>query len=164
MKSAAIILALSWAALLYLVSPARADTLDDSLRLLCGPRGAPIADLVRTEARRNRLHPVLLASVIAAESRCRPNAIGAKGEVGLGQLMPTGAGAGYTRAELLDPQTNLKLTAKHLAKCLLICGGFVPGGLSVYRGHRRCQDSKGSRKVLGLLDEAKRKQRQERRS
>jgi hypothetical protein len=147
---------LAWAALLYLVAPVHADTLDDSLRLLCGPRGDAIAGIVRAEARRNLLHPVLLASVIAAESRCRPDAVGAKGEIGLGQLLPTGAGAGYTRAQLRDPETNVKLTAAHLARCLLLCGDFVAGGLSVYRGVKRCKDSKGSRRVLGMVDEAKR--------
>lgn len=150
------LLLLAWAALFIAVPPARASTAD-SLRTLCGSRAVDLAPLVQATARRFLLHPQFLASVIAAESTCRPRAIGARGEIGLGQIKPDGsAAAGYTRAQLFDPATNLEATARHLARLHVLCGSFA-GALSVYSGRRKCRPSTYSRHVLGLLRAAERK-------
>jgi len=131
--------------------PARADTLDRVLRDLCGRRGTEIAPLVRESSHRFLLRPTLLASLIAAESRCRKDAVGARGELSLGQILPSGSAArGYTLEQLRDPATNVEAAAKHLARCLTLCG-FTAGGLSVYAGWRHCRESSYSRRVLGML-------------
>lgn len=141
------------------IGPARADQAQRTLRALCGTRGEAIAELVRMEAHRHLLHPVLLARVIAAESTCRPGADSGHGDIGLGQIrVGTAAAKGATREELEESSVNVRLTAAHLARCLTLCGDYVLGGLSVYRGYRKCRDSAGSRRVLGMVGAAKRMQ------
>jgi soluble lytic murein transglycosylase-like protein len=49
----------------------------------------------------------LLLRLIERESSFNPNAIGKIGEVGLLQVLPSSAG--MTRAELLDPETNIRV-------------------------------------------------------
>lgn len=144
------ILLLAWAALLFAV-PAKADQLDRALRRMCGKRGQPIAGLVRAEAHRYLLHPVLLAKLIAAESRCRSDARGALGELGLGQILPRGSAA-VPGLDLLDPATNVRLTAAHLARLEVLCGS-IAGALSVYAGHRLCRPTRYSRRVLSMLED-----------
>lgn len=122
----------------HCLGPARADQTDRELAKLCGPRGASIADLIRKEARHHLLHPVLLSQLVAGESTCRWWADSGLGDIGLGQIRLGGSAArGATRAQLLDPATNLHLAASHLDRLLLICGS-IPGALRVYRGHTRC--------------------------
>jgi hypothetical protein len=131
--------------------PARADQLDRAMHVLCGARGDAIVDTVRAEARHHLLHPIVLAQLVAAESRCKVEAKGAAGEIGLGQIKPDGSAArGRTVAQLRDPAINLHLTAAHLARLEVFCGGIV-GALSVYSGRRQCRESSYSKRVLGML-------------
>ena len=54
---------------------------------------------------------------IAQESGWNSQAIGSKGEIGLGQIMPsTGAMMGYSPTDLADPETNLNAAAYYLKK------------------------------------------------
>jgi soluble lytic murein transglycosylase-like protein len=146
-------LVLAWAALFFLVPAARGDQAGRALHALCGPRGDAIADMVRVEAHRHLIHPALLAAVVASESTCNPNAHSGRGDFGLGQIRLSGsANVGtFTAEQLRDPAINLRLTARHLSKCLTICNGYVLGALSVYRGVKRCRATDGSRRVLGML-------------
>jgi soluble lytic murein transglycosylase-like protein len=113
---------------------------------LC-PHGDVDVSLVEREAHRQILHPSLLMALIAHESGCRRKAVSGFGDYSYGQLRYGGSAArGATVAELMDPATNIRLTAAHLARVLTLCGGF--SGLSVYSGHSRCRSSKYSRAVL----------------
>jgi len=119
----------------------------------CGDRGEAIAPLVRREARRQLLRPGLLAALVVRESRCRAWAIGALGELGLGQLTrQTAAAVGVDPDRLLDPAANLDAAARYLARMILSCNGFVAGGLTRYsRGQSAgCEQSRYSRRVMAL--------------
>ena len=140
--------ALAWAALLFCVQ-ARADT-RDMLAIACGPGHGDLAPLVDREARRQFLRPVLLVAVIARESGCRVDADSGRGDHGLGQIRLGGSAAhGASVEDLLKPERNIELTARHLANCLTLCGG--PTGLSVYAGHRKCKSSHYARRVLATV-------------
>lgn len=133
----------------------RADTAS-AMRALCGARGAAIAPLV--DGQSQVVPALLLGALIASESGCKAHARSPVGlDIGLGQIRLGGsAGHGYTARQLLDPATNVRLTAAHLRRCIDTCGGYVLGGLSLYRGLRGCKDSKGSRRVMRLLEKAQR--------
>jgi hypothetical protein len=143
--------------------PARADTAS-AMRVLCGARGVAIIDRERgitlpesvdNEALTEGVPPMLLAALIASESRCKVNADSGNGDLGLGQLRVGGSAAyGYARREILRPWFNVYLTARHLGMWLRLCNGYVPGALSGYRGLRGCRDSKGSQRVLRLVHKA----------
>jgi len=151
MTTAVRIALLAWAALFFLVAPARAETTTQAaLSFLCGQSAIYLAPLVQTEARRQLLHPVLVAAVIAHESHCRADARSGRGDFGLGQIRVGGSAAHGAHAEdLLNPARNVELTARHLANCLTMCGGL--GGLSVYSGHKRCRSTNYSRSIVGAV-------------
>jgi len=141
-------LALAWAILLSGVC--RADAAR-AVSLLCPPGSAYLAPLVDSAARLYLLHPHLLVAVVAHESRCDPWAASGRGDFGLGQIRIGGSAAlGAAALELQGPALNLALTARHLARCLVLCGALGPA-LSVYSGHRRCRASRYSRAVVALL-------------
>ena len=70
--------------------------------------------------------PVLIASVINAESRFRPQIVSNKGAIGLMQLMPTTAKEvaielgilDFSNDDLLDPSTNILLGTQYLSNLL----------------------------------------------
>jgi soluble lytic murein transglycosylase-like protein len=119
------------------VGPARAGTTADALELFCPGKGH-LAGKVDLAARRHLLHPVVLAANVGAESGCRPEALNKKtGARGLGQILPGGS-ADRPGANLLDPATNLDLTARHLASLMVLCGN-LGGAVHVYHGYRKCR-------------------------
>lgn len=65
--------------------------------------------------------PELLLALAWRESRLRPGATGALGEVGLTQLHPRWVSR-QERARLADPEVNMLVAAKLLATALLMCG------------------------------------------
>lgn len=74
------------------------------------------------ECRENHLDPFLVLGLIKRESDFNPKAVGAGGELGLGQLMENTArviaenlGYAYEHEMLLDPEFNLKLTITQLS-------------------------------------------------
>jgi hypothetical protein len=131
--------------------PAHAETTTEAaLTVLCGPRAAYLAPVVGAEAHRWLLHPVLVVVVIAHESHCRADARSGRGDYGLGQIRVGGSAAhGADVEDLLKPDRNLELTARHLAGCLTMCGGL--SGLSVYSGHRRCGSTRYSRAIVDTV-------------
>ena len=140
--------------------PARAQSAADALAALC-PTRQSIAPLVEAAAAEEYVRPVVLVAVARAESTCDPSAVNRRtGALGLLQIMP-GRSADpdhLERGELLDPETNARLGAAHLRRCLNLCG-TLGGGLHVYNGGQRCKDwRKGTyaRKVLGLIAQARR--------
>ena len=92
--------------------------------------------------------PDLLAALAFRESSWRTDAIGARGELGLFQLLPGVALAGETRADALDPEVNARLALAHLrraqAMCALLGRGDVATALGMY-GSGRCLAYRGSR-------------------
>lgn len=78
-------------------------------------------ELMDKAATDHNIDPVLLRSIVLAESGGVKTAYSNKGAIGLGQLMPdTAAGLNgqqrLSRAEIEDPATNLSLTAKYIAQ------------------------------------------------
>ena len=76
------------------------------------------------------LDPNLIVAVIMAESNGNPNSVSNKKAVGLMQLEP--ATAGLTRAQLLDPATNINAGAKYLSQQLTNTGGNLTQSLANY--------------------------------
>lgn len=93
-------------------------------------------DLARRIIRHSRdagVDPLLTASVVARESRFRPQARGAVGEVGLMQVLPVAAAAaGVSQAELATVDGNLRAGTRYLAQQVERYG--VSRGLAAYNG------------------------------
>jgi hypothetical protein len=158
------LLLIAWSLLFFVVPAARADQTSVALRQLCGPRGDAIADLVRENSRRFLLHPVILASVIAAESPgCIDHGVGAHREVCLGQVIPGGAaatspllGRKFSRRELLQLDVCIYVTARYLSWNERTCPKGPEFWLTGYNQRHGCKRSHYARRVLGLLKMAQR--------
>ncbi len=88
-----------------------------SLRAMTGPaRARTILAAISVLARRNRLDPALVEAVAWAESRLHPDAVSAKGAVGVMQLMP--ATAAQMGIDAHDWRTNVAGGAALLARLL----------------------------------------------
>lgn len=73
--------------------------------------------MVRTEAASRGLPPEIADAVATVESGYQPDAIGAVGEIGLMQVLPSTArmlGFGGTNKELAEPQTNIRYGVDYL--------------------------------------------------
>ena len=111
------------------------------LAALCGPGSLGLAPHLNHAAHVHHVRRALLAGLIRTESHCDPLAIGAKGELGAGQIKPgTWAAGTYTREQLLTPRYNLLATARHLRRLINLCGGSELHALYVYSGRRYCRD------------------------
>jgi hypothetical protein len=130
---------LAWAIFLSCIGPARAQTAAESLSVLC-PRHGDLEQVIDAAAAKHRLQPVLLTALILAESSCEANKVNKHTRCyGLTGIKIDGS-ANYQHrepAELMDPETNVELGARHLARCLSICGS-LGGALRVYHGNKRC--------------------------
>ncbi|MBQ9754719.1 MAG: lytic transglycosylase domain-containing protein [Lentisphaeria bacterium] len=82
---------------------------------------------IHRAAARHRVPPQLVRALIFQESRFDPNARGYKGEIGLMQLLPSGAVADWARInkvaepgedELFDPVMNLEIGCWYLGRAL----------------------------------------------
>ena len=98
-----------------------------------------LCELVSKEAERVGLDPALIDAVIKVESDYRPEAIGAAGEIGLMQVLPSTArllGFNGNDKELADPATNIRLGVTYLAAAWSLAGGDLCRSLMKYRaGH-----------------------------
>jgi len=82
----------------------------------------PYAQIVRGHARNYRLDPALLAAVIYAESKFRPDARSSSGAVGLMQLLPDTAkgiavhtgGTQFRVSDLTNPELNVRYGSWYL--------------------------------------------------
>lgn len=81
------------------------------------PDGLPFRDEIRSAARNSNLHPLLLVSLVQAESAFDPLAVSRAGAKGLTQLMPAAA-ADHRVSDVFDPQENLRGGADHLRSLL----------------------------------------------
>lgn len=133
--------------------PARVDAAH-ALRVLC-PKRVSLAPAFAKAAERYAVPAGLLVAMARNESTCNPGAIGKGGEVGLMQLRPGTIAAGKVQLSRLDmPAVNVDLGARHLARCLRLCGD-VPAALGVYSGRRTCAQGRASgyaRRVMGFYE------------
>ena len=73
----------------------------------------PFGSLIYSEAKKNDLRPELVAAVVQAESRFKPNARSPVGAVGLMQLMPR-TGRWMGARDLTNPTQNIQAGTKYL--------------------------------------------------
>lgn len=100
----------------------------------------PYRALIRREARKRGLDPLLMAALIRQESEFDTDAVSPSGAIGLMQLMPpTGRELGrrlrmrrVTPRALRNPAVNLPLGAYYLARQLELRGGNVEEALAAY--------------------------------
>lgn len=122
------------------------------LSALHGPpsvRARALAGLYASETREHGLPAGLLAKMAAHESRNRIDAVGDNGRAfGLLQVHRDAVpGLRYTRAELMDPATNVHAAALRLSWARSICGNRAASMASHFNG-RGCGRSSYSRAVL----------------
>ena len=101
-------------------------------------------ELVAEAARRSQVDPRLLHAVIAVESGYNPQAISAKGAIGLMQLMPNTARR-YGVGNLRDPSQNLLGGASYLRDLLKLFNNDVRLALAAYNAGETAVLSHGSR-------------------
>ena len=73
----------------------------------------PFGSTIYKEAKRNDIRPELVAAVVQAESRFKPNARSSAGAIGLMQLVPR-TGRWMGARDLTNPQQNIAAGAKYL--------------------------------------------------
>ena len=91
---------------------------------------------IHQAAARHRVPPQLVRALVFQESRFDPRARGRKGEIGLMQLLPSGAVADWARInkvaepgedELFDPVMNLEIGCWYLGRALRRWSGYKAG-------------------------------------
>jgi soluble lytic murein transglycosylase len=95
----------------------------------------PFFDVVRKHAARNDIDPILVLSLVKQESAFTPNIGSGAGAVGLMQLMPATAvevDPELTRADLLEPDTNIRIGTKYLKWLLTKFNGNIVLALAGY--------------------------------
>ena len=87
------------------------------------------------------VNPRVIALTVYRESRCKQDALGGSGEIGLGQINPRvwtkvlrEQGLIEEAADLYDPLTNLRATAYVLSECLRYAKGNHQDALRRYNG------------------------------
>lgn len=123
------------------------------------PAQVGLSEVFEVESSRSGLHPAVLVALFWHESRCSPWAVNIRTEsYGALQVKVDGsANRGHlSPAELLDPATNVRLGAEHLARLRLRCGS-LGGAITLYHGRRgayhgrgRCDVDDYAQKVLRL--------------
>ena len=115
---------------------AEAPSSAPALSTYWSPRVRQWEGLIIQEAERRGLDPDFLASLLWMESRGDAQAIGPVGSVGLMQVMPKEAGFSWrpTRAELLNPATNLFWGTRTLSTVIHQGNGDVFNALAAYNG------------------------------
>src|SRR6185436_1163677 len=122
-------------------------------------------DLIAEAATRYRLDPVLIKSVMQAESAFNAMAVSPVGALGLMQLMPAVAEE-LGAEDPMDPRQNIMAGSRHLRQLLNSHGGNVklalasynagPGNVAKYRGIPPFRETRNYvKKVTALLAEAK---------
>lgn len=105
----------------------------------CRARIVALAEILEREARTHRLDPWLLAALAYKESGLDPSALGARGEAGIVQLHPRGAGDGVRYVEDAGFRERCQERvdacqgpvvvrgAQVLSESIERCGGVMPG-------------------------------------
>jgi hypothetical protein len=102
-------------------------------------RGIPYSDLIVREAEASGIPIDLVVAVIQIESGFNPSVVGAVGEIGLMQVRPeTAAMLGFKGGldMLAEPEINIRLGVRYLARAWQLAGGDLCRTLIKYRaGH-----------------------------
>ena len=129
---------------------AHATTTADALAVAC-PGHQSLAPLIDEAARKHMQHPITLVAVMAVESGCRMDAVGAAGEVCAMQLLGVARNGNSRQALAGDPALCIATGARWLSLREADCGGGLFLGLSGYNA-RTCQGGKRyARKVLARI-------------
>lgn len=112
------------------------------------------------ESKEKNIDPFIVLGLIKRESNFNPNAKGAAGERGLGQLMENTAtiiaenlGYSYNHDMLLDPEFNLELTITQLSYLKRVYGKDMHKTLTAYnRGQRGLENYINSKDEKGISD------------
>jgi hypothetical protein len=115
-----------------------------------------LAHVVIAESRSAHQDAMIVAAVIAHESKFKQKAKGRKGEVGLMQIKPDGVAAFTCRdllAGLWQIAFNIRCGIRVMLRARRVCGKDAPAleWLGIYNGVRKCVPSRYARSVLGLL-------------
>lgn len=93
---------------------------------------ATLADYISNASQQYGVPSAILDSLVNTESSGNPNAVGAAGEIGLTQVLPsTAQGMGVAPSALYDPQTNVNTGASYLAGLYSKYGSWT-AALSAY--------------------------------
>lgn len=96
--------------------------------------------LIEQAAARHGVPSDVLLAMLSVESGGDPAAVGAAGEIGLLQILPsTGRLLGVTPAQLRDPAINIDTAARYLAIELRATGGDVRAAVQGYNGGSRAR-------------------------
>jgi len=97
--------------------------------------------MVEKAAQESEINPRLLALTVYRESRCKVDAVGAVGEIGLGQVYPaiwtkvlTDEGIIGSVDDLYDPEVNLRAVGFILGEALRYAKGDPTDALRRYNG------------------------------
>ena len=116
---------------------------------------------IRKQAAEQKIDPLLMLSLVKQESAFNAGAVSSSGALGLSQLMPftaTDTEPGVARAEILDPETNLRIGAKYLRKMLVRFNGNIALSLAAYNAgpaavDRWVRDGRSSRGLLEFIEQ-----------
>lgn len=95
------------------------------------PRASSFDKLIHSAARRVSVDPMLIKSVMHAESAFNPRAVSHKGASGLMQLMP-GTARRYDVSSVFDPRQNVMGGARYLRDLLQMFNGNLKLALAGY--------------------------------
>lgn len=117
-------------------------------------------DVVQTaheEARAQHMDPLLVLSVIAAESSFNPAAKNKSGAVGLMQTIPRWHGdkmknLGVSSSQLTSIKPNVRLGVEILKEYLKLSGGNLPLALQKYNGSAGNRSQRYSNKIMRHYD------------
>ncbi|HSH44158.1 MAG TPA: lytic transglycosylase domain-containing protein [Arenicellales bacterium] len=104
------------------------------------PQPSSYDGLIESTARQLRLDPMLIKSVMQAESAFDPNAVSRKGASGLMQLMPATARR-YGVSNLFDPRQNVMGGARYLSFLLERFDGDLELALAGYNAGENAVDN-----------------------
>ena len=101
----------------------------DSRRALVA--GLPFGQLIAAKAERYGVDPLLVASMIRAESSFDPDAVSVMGALGLMQVLPTTAEL-YSDGDPLDPAVNVDIGTRYIRTLLRQFDGDIALALAAY--------------------------------
>lgn len=117
-------------------------------------------ELIQKYAKEERLDPILVLSLMKQESAFDSGILSSAGATGLMQLMPATAvdtDPTVKRADLVDPETNIRVGTKYLKKVLTRFNGNIAFALAGYNAGpnavaRWVREGKGNKGLLEFIE------------